>query len=57
MPKPSKPRKDRKDMTVKAFEEKHGLPPGSMRNDDGRDARGDKLVGTIRKEHTKKGKK
>jgi hypothetical protein len=57
MSKQNKPRKDRKDMTVKTFEEKHGLPPGSIRNDDGRDTRSDKLVGTIRKEHEKKSKK
>lgn len=57
MSKQNKPRKDRKDMTVKTFEEKHGLPPGSIRNDDGRDTRSDKLIGTIRKEHEKKSKK
>jgi hypothetical protein len=53
MSKQNKPRKDRKDMTVGAFEKKHGLPPGSIRNTDGRDTRSDKLVGTIRKEREK----
>ena len=53
-----KPRKDRKDMTVKSFEKKHGVPPGTVRNPDGRDTRGDKQLGTIRKQATKKsGKK
>lgn len=45
-----KTRKTRSDCTVKTFEEKHGLPPGTIRNDDGRDARGDKKIDTIRKE-------
>ena len=52
-----KPRKDRSDITVKSIEKKHGLPPGTIRNPDGRDTRGDKKLETIRKEATKKGKK
>jgi hypothetical protein len=46
-------RKDRSDMKVETFEKKHGVPPGTVRNDDGRDTRGDKRLGTLRK---KKGK-
>ena len=51
---PKKPRKTRSDCTVKTFEEKHGLPPGTIRNDDGRDTRGDKKIGTIRRERGEK---
>ena len=47
------PRKDRSDMTVGTLEKKHGLPPGTVRNHDGRDTRSDKLVRTIRKQATK----
>lgn len=43
-------RKDRSDQTVGSHERKHGLPPGTIRNKDGRDTRSDKLIGTIRKE-------
>jgi hypothetical protein len=46
-------RKDRSDMKVDTFERKHGLPPGTVRNDDGRDTRGDKRIGRIRKEKGK----
>jgi hypothetical protein len=46
-------RKDRSDMKVETFERKHGLPPGTIRNDDGRDTRGDKKIGTVRKENNK----
>jgi len=35
-------RKDRSDMKVGTFEKKHGVPPGTVRNDDGRDTRSDK---------------
>lgn len=52
-----KARKDRSDMTVKTFEKKHGVPPGTVRNPDGRDTRSDKQLGTIRKEAAKKGGK
>ncbi|MDA0797304.1 MAG: hypothetical protein O2826_05720 [Chloroflexi bacterium] len=43
-------RKPRSDMKVGNFEKKNGLPPGTVRNKDGRDTRSDKLLGTIRKE-------
>ncbi len=43
-------RKDRSDMKVGTFEKKHGLPPGTIRNPDGRDTRSDKRIGTIRRE-------
>jgi hypothetical protein len=43
------PRKDRSDCTVGTFEKKHDLPNGTIRNDDGRDTRSDKQIGTIRK--------
>ena len=46
-------RKDRSDQTVGSHEKKHGLPPGSIRNTDGRDTRSDKKIGTIRKESKK----
>ena len=49
----NKPRKTRSDCTVKTFEKKHGLPEGTIRNDDGRDTRGDKKIGTIREERKK----
>ena len=45
-----KTRRTRSDCTVGTFEKKHGLPPGTIRNDDGRDTRSDKKIGTIRKE-------
>ena len=47
-------RKDRSDQTVGSHEKKHGLPPGTIRNADGRDTRSDKKIGTIRKEGEKK---
>ena len=46
-------RKTRSDCTVGAFEKKHGLPAGTIRNKDGRDTRSDKKIGTIRKEAKK----
>ncbi|WP_166637498.1 MULTISPECIES: hypothetical protein [Halomonas] len=46
-------RKTRSDCTVGKFEKKHGLPAGTIGNDDGRDTRSDKRIGTIRKERTK----
>lgn len=36
-----KPRKTRSDCTVAGVEKKHGLSPGTMRNEGGRDTRGD----------------
>ena len=49
-----KTRKARKDQTVGSFEKEHGLPPGTIRNESGRDTRSDKQIGTIRKERAKK---
>lgn len=37
-----KMRKTRSDCRVGTFEKKHGLPPGTIRNKDGRDTRSDK---------------
>lgn len=51
----NKPRKDRKDITVGTLEKKHGMPPGTVRNADGRDTRSDKKLETIQKELAKKG--
>lgn len=48
-----KPRKTRSDCTVGSFEKKHGIPPGTIRNSDGRDTRSDKKIGTIRDEYEK----
>jgi hypothetical protein len=45
-----KTRKTRKDATVGSVEKKLGLPPGTIRNSDGRDTRSDKTIGTIRKD-------
>lgn len=47
-------RKTRSDCTVGTFEKTRGLPPGTIRNPDGRDTRSDKKIGTIRKENEKK---
>jgi len=49
-----KARKDRSDITVGAIEKKHGMPPGTIRNADGRDTRSDKQLGTIRNSAAKK---
>ena len=49
----NKIRKTRSDCTVGSFEKKHGLPPGSIRNKDGRDTRSDKTIGKLRKERGK----
>lgn len=46
-------RKVRSDCTVGTFEKKNDLPPGTIRNEDGRDTRSDKKIGTIRKEAKK----
>lgn len=46
-------RKTRSDCTVGAFEKKHGLPPETIRNLNGRDTRSDKKIGTIRREKKK----
>lgn len=47
-------RKIRSDCRVGTLEKKCGLPPGTIRNPDGRDTRSDKKVGTIRKEAEKR---
>lgn len=47
-------RQIRSDCTVGTLEKKAGLPPGTIRNKNGRDARSDKKIGTIRKENEKK---
>jgi len=47
-------RKVRSDCTVGKFEKKNDLPPGTIRNPNGRDTRSDKKIGTIRKEGQKK---
>ena len=47
-------RQDRKDIRVGTLEKKHGFPPGTVRNPDGRDTRSDKKLETIRKEAAKK---
>lgn len=48
------PRKVRSDCTVGTFEKKNGLPPGTIRNKNGRDTRSDKLIGTLRKGNKKR---
>lgn len=47
-------RKVRSDCTVGTFEKKYGLPPGTIRNKNGRDTRSDKKIGNLRKEYKKK---
>ena len=47
-------RKTRGDCIVGTFEKKHGLPPGAIRNPDGRDARSDKKISTLRKDWDKR---
>lgn len=42
-------RKVRSDCTVGSLEKTRGLPAGTIRNQNGRDTRSDKKVGTIRK--------
>lgn len=42
-------RKDRSDMKAGTFEKKHGLPPGTLRNKEGRDIRSDAKLSSIRK--------
>jgi hypothetical protein len=49
-------RKIRSDSTVKSAEKRLGIKD-SIRNQDGSNARGDKKIGTLRKEAAKKGKK
>lgn len=47
-------RKTRSDCTVGTFERTRGLPPGTIRNENGRDTRSDKQIKTIRKEYEQK---
>jgi hypothetical protein len=47
-------RKVRGDKQVGNLEKDLGLPPGTVRNKDGRDTRSDKRVATLRKEASKK---
>ncbi len=47
-------RKIRSDSTVKSAEKRLGIK-NAIRNPDGSNARGDKLIGTLRKEAAKKG--
>jgi hypothetical protein len=46
-------KKARSDSRVGKLEKDLGLPPGTIRNQDGRDTRSDKKIGTIRKERKK----
>lgn len=46
-------RKTRSDCRVGTFEKTRGLPAGSLRNPDGRDARSDKKIGTLRNDYKK----
>ncbi len=48
-----KKRQTRSDKQVGNLEKDLGLPPGTIRNKDGRDTRSDKTVGAIRKEQEK----
>lgn len=47
-------RKIRSDCKVGTLEKILGLPPGTIRNKNGRDTRSDKKVGTLRKEAEKR---
>ena len=44
-------RKTRSDCRVGTFEKTRGLPAGSVRNPDGRDARSDKKIGNLPKDY------
>lgn len=46
-------KKIRSDCTVGTVEKTRGLPSGSIRNPDGRDARSDKKIATLRKDFEK----
>ena len=46
-------RKTRSDCRVGSFEKKHGLPPGTIRNKNGRDTRSNKTIRALRKEYEK----
>ena len=45
-----KVRQTRCDCTVDTYEKKHGLPTGTIKNPDGRKARKDKTLKTLRKQ-------
>jgi hypothetical protein len=42
-------RKERSEITVEKIEDQHGLPKGSIRNENGRKARKDKTLSIIKK--------
>lgn len=44
-------RKTRSDCRVGTFEKTRGIPAGSIRNPNGRDARSDNKIGKLRKEY------
>lgn len=44
-------RRTRSDCRVGTFERTRGIPAGAVRNPNGRDARSDKKIGTLRKEY------
>lgn len=44
-------RKTRSDCRVGTFERTRGLPAGSVRNPNGRDARSDKKIGNLRRDY------
>ena len=50
-------RKIRSDCKVGTAERSRGLPPGSIRNPNGRDARSDKRIGKLREDYAKEGRK
>lgn len=52
-----KPRKIRGDARVGNVERKLGLPAGAIRNPNGRDARADKKIETLRKDFENRNKK
>lgn len=43
-------RKTRSDCTVGTYEKKHGMPRGTIRNPDGKKARKDKTLKSLRKD-------
>lgn len=46
-------RRTRSDCRVGTFERTRGIPAGAIRNPNGKDARSDKKIGTLRKEYDK----
>lgn len=47
-------RKTRGDCRVGTFEKTRGIPAGALRNPNGKDARSDKKIGTLRNDFSKK---